>query len=187
MVKSASSILLLVTLRAVLQCLRISVSISRPESALALVCAFYQRISIPADPFHAVGRTGSGKSTLTLALLRCIYTDGEMHYAGIPTSSIDLNALRSNITIIPQVVRLDSADTRRQLTICQPELLADSLRKNLDMLGCHDETELHAALRSAGLFTLQSEAGKNRLTLDSQVTTGGRNLSIGQSQIIALA
>jgi ABC-type multidrug transport system fused ATPase/permease subunit len=52
-----------------------------------------------------VGRTGSGKSTLTLALLRCIVTDGETYYDGIPTSSLNLDTLRSKVTIIPQAVR----------------------------------------------------------------------------------
>lgn len=51
-----------------------------------------------------VGRTGSGKSTLTLAILRCIYTEGSVVYDGIPSDTINLDALRSNITIIPQVV-----------------------------------------------------------------------------------
>ncbi len=51
-----------------------------------------------------VGRTGSGKSSLTLSLLRCIYTDGNIYYDGLPTSSVNLDALRSSITIIPQMV-----------------------------------------------------------------------------------
>lgn len=51
-----------------------------------------------------VGRTGSGKSTLTLALLRCIFNDGEIYYDGLPISKINLDALRSQITVIPQVV-----------------------------------------------------------------------------------
>ena len=51
-----------------------------------------------------VGRTGSGKSSLTLELLRCIYTEGTVYYDGVPTHTINLDALRSNITIIPQVV-----------------------------------------------------------------------------------
>ena len=51
-----------------------------------------------------VGRTGSGKSSLTLSLLRCIYTDGTVLYDGLPTSGINLDLLRRNITIIPQVV-----------------------------------------------------------------------------------
>lgn len=55
-----------------------------------------------------VGRTGSGKSTLTLALLRCIPTEGTVVYDGIPTHTLNLDALRSNVTIIPQVVRLSA-------------------------------------------------------------------------------
>jgi ABC-type multidrug transport system fused ATPase/permease subunit len=53
----------------------------------------------------SVGRTGSGKSSLTLSLLRCIPTEGTVYYDGIPTSSLNLDALRSKITIIPQAVR----------------------------------------------------------------------------------
>jgi ABC-type multidrug transport system fused ATPase/permease subunit len=118
-----------------------------------------------------VGRTGSGKSTLTLALLRCIFTEGEMYYDGIPTQSLNLDALRSNITIIPQA----------------PELISGTLRKNLDMFDQHSDTELNDALRAAGLFSLQTDANENRLTLDSQIAASGGNLSIGQRQIIALA
>jgi ABC-type multidrug transport system fused ATPase/permease subunit len=55
------------------------------------------------------------------------------------------------------------------------------------MFGQHDDAELNDALRSAGLFTLQSDADENRLTLDSQIAAGGGNLSVGQRQIIALA
>lgn len=53
-----------------------------------------------------VGRTGSGKSSLTLALLRCIITEGEVYYDGLPISSVNLDSLRSHITIIPQVVSI---------------------------------------------------------------------------------
>ena len=44
------------------------------------------------------------QSSLTLALLRCILTEGTVYYDGIPTNKINLDALRSNITIIPQTV-----------------------------------------------------------------------------------
>lgn len=47
---------------------------------------------------------GLAQSSLTLALLRCIFTEGTVHYDGLPTSSLNLDALRANITIIPQVV-----------------------------------------------------------------------------------
>jgi ABC-type multidrug transport system fused ATPase/permease subunit len=46
---------------------------------------------------------------------------------------------------------------------------------------------LNAALRSAGLFELQTEGDSTRLTLDTQVQAGGSDLSHGQRQIIALA
>ncbi|KAF7352122.1 ATP-binding cassette transporter [Mycena venus] len=104
-----------------------------------------------------VGRTGSGKSSLTLALLRCIYTDGTVHYDGIPTSSINLDALRT-------------------------------LRHNLDPFDQYDDATLNSALRAAGLFSLQEEMeAEGRLVLDSTISSGGSNLSVGQRQILALA
>ncbi|KAF7306575.1 ATP-binding cassette transporter [Mycena indigotica] len=118
-----------------------------------------------------VGRTGSGKSTLTLALLRTIFTEGKVLYDGIPISSLNLDALRSNITIIPQI----------------PELLTGSLRKNLDVFDQYDDATLNSALRAAGLFALQSEMDEGRITLDSEIASGGGNLSVGQRQILALA
>ncbi|KAI0028294.1 hypothetical protein K488DRAFT_80756 [Vararia minispora EC-137] len=118
-----------------------------------------------------VGRTGSGKSSLTLSLLRCIFTEGQVYYDDIETSSVNLDVLRSNVTIIPQV----------------PELLSGTLRENLDPFKEHDDATLNAALRAAGLFSLQSEDDENRIGLDSQISSGGGNLSVGQRQILALA
>ncbi|KIY46182.1 P-loop containing nucleoside triphosphate hydrolase protein [Fistulina hepatica ATCC 64428] len=118
-----------------------------------------------------VGRTGSGKSSLTLSLLRCIYTEGEMWYDGRLTTNINLDDLRSNITIIPQV----------------PELLSGTLRQNLDPFDQYDDATLNDALRAAGLFALQSEMDEDRITLDSAISSGGSNLSVGQRQILALA
>lgn len=62
-----------------------------------------------------VGRTGSGKSSLTLSLLRCIYTDGNVLFDGISTRSMNLDALRSKITIIPQTVRFCVVSHKRLL------------------------------------------------------------------------
>ncbi|KAF8886219.1 P-loop containing nucleoside triphosphate hydrolase protein [Gymnopilus junonius] len=118
-----------------------------------------------------VGRTGSGKSSLTLALLRCIITEGLVYYDCLPTNKLNLNALRSNITIIPQM----------------PELLSGTLRRNLDLFDQHDDATLNDALRAAGLFSLQEEASEAHITLDSNIASGGSNLSIGQRQILALA
>ncbi|PBK69165.1 hypothetical protein ARMSODRAFT_1019154 [Armillaria solidipes] len=118
-----------------------------------------------------VGRTGSGKSSLTLSLLRCIYTDGNIYYDGLPTSSVNLDALRSSITIIPQM----------------PELLSGSLRQNLDPFDQYDDATLNDALKASGLFSLQDDDNEGALNLDSAISSGGSNLSVGQRQIIALA
>lgn len=149
-----------------------------------------------------------GKSTITLALLRAIKTTGKVYFDGIATDSINLDALRSNITLIPQ----------------QPELIQGTLRENLDPFGQRDDAELNAALHAAGLFDLQvdhegivvganksqAQAGSSTSTLvsmplsadtelgggsrkdakiglDTKVESGGTNFSLGQRQIIALA
>ncbi|KZS93246.1 P-loop containing nucleoside triphosphate hydrolase protein [Sistotremastrum niveocremeum HHB9708] len=118
-----------------------------------------------------VGRTGSGKSSLTLSLLRCIYTSGSVFYDGLDTSKMNLDALRSNITIIPQ----------------QPELITGTLRQNLDPFSDHDDAVLNDALHAAGLTNLQDESDEGRITLETTIASGGSNLSVGQRQILALA
>ncbi|KAI0793789.1 P-loop containing nucleoside triphosphate hydrolase protein [Fomes fomentarius] len=125
----------------------------------------------PGERVGIVGRTGSGKSSLTLALLRCILTEGKVWYDGLQTDRINLDALRTSITIIPQV----------------PELLSGTLRQNLDPFSEHDDAVLNEALRSAGLFNLQDDGDQSRITLDTQIAGGGTNLSVGQRQILALA
>lgn len=57
----------------------------------------------------------------------------------------------------------------------------------MDPFEQHDDSTLNAALRDAGLFTLQEELDEARITLDSNIATGGGNLSVGQRQILALA
>lgn len=69
----------------------------------------------------------------------------------------------------------------------QPELLAGSLRQNLDPFEQYDDATLNDALRAAGLFSLQGEIDEGRITLDSSISAGGGNLSVGQRQILALA
>lgn len=90
---------------------------------------------------------------------------------GLPTDTINLDILRSSITIIPQ----------------QPELLSGTLRENLDPFSEHEDATLNDALRAAGLFNLQDENDSSKITLDSTVSSGGGNLSVGQRQILALA
>ncbi|KAF9243741.1 P-loop containing nucleoside triphosphate hydrolase protein [Melanogaster broomeanus] len=136
-----------------------------------------------------VGRTGSGKSSLTLSLLRCIPTEGTVYFDGIPTSAVNLDALRSNVTIIPQIVRQLPLYSVALFSShhSQPELLSGTLRQNLDPFDQYDDATLNDALRSAGLSSVQDETDEDKLTLDSAIATGGSNLSVGQRQILALA
>ncbi|KAG9043312.1 hypothetical protein FS837_009752, partial [Tulasnella sp. UAMH 9824] len=84
---------------------------------------------------------------------------------------INLDSLRNNITIIPQ----------------QPDLISGTLRYNLDPFWEHDDAELNACLRSAGLFNIQRGDDEDKIDLDTEVASGGTNFSLGQRQIIALA
>lgn len=95
---------------------------------------------------------------------------GKIYYDGLDVETINLDSLRSSITIIPQ----------------QPELISGTLRHNLDPFGEHDDATLNSCLRSSGLFSLQEET-QHQITLDTHVASGGTNFSLGQRQIIALA
>lgn len=116
-----------------------------------------------------VGRTGAGKSSLTLALFRLIEPiDGTIIIDGVDTSQIGLYDLRSRLTIIPQ----------------DPVLFTGNLRLNLDPFGRHSDPELWTALELSHLkpFVASLEAGLNH-----PVSEGGDNLSVGQKQLICLA
>nr|CAD7400512.1 unnamed protein product [Timema poppensis] len=116
-----------------------------------------------------VGRTGAGKSSLTLGLFRIIEAaGGSIHIDGMDISRLGLHALRSRLTIIPQ----------------DPVLFSGTLRQNLDPFGRLSDEDVWAALEHAHLkaFVKGLPAGLNH-----QVTEGGENLSVGQRQLICLA
>ncbi|CAG2109404.1 unnamed protein product [Medioppia subpectinata] len=116
-----------------------------------------------------VGRTGAGKSSLTLALFRLIEsTNGLIKIDGIDISKLGLYDLRSRITIIPQ----------------DPVLFTGTLRINLDPFEKHSDSDIWTALELAHLkqFIDSLDAGLNH-----PVSEGGDNLSVGQKQLICLA
>ncbi|KAG0635925.1 hypothetical protein HOY80DRAFT_892204 [Tuber brumale] len=121
-----------------------------------------------------VGRTGAGKSSLALSLLRFTeISNGSIVINGLDVQKINLEALRQRITIIPQ----------------DPVLFSGTIRTNLDPFGGLDDTELQAALDGSGLAEAESGAAPNnkRIGLDTQITSGGGNLSQGQRQLLAFA
>ncbi|XP_076459189.1 multidrug resistance-associated protein 1-like [Babylonia areolata] len=116
-----------------------------------------------------VGRTGAGKSSLTLALFRIIEAaGGEISVDGVSIGTIGLHDLRSKLTIIPQ----------------DPVVFSGSLRMNLDPFDKHSDEELWTALEHAHLkaFVQAQSAG-----LQHECTEGGENLSVGQRQLLCLA
>ncbi|KZO89810.1 P-loop containing nucleoside triphosphate hydrolase protein [Calocera viscosa TUFC12733] len=118
-----------------------------------------------------VGRTGSGKSSLALSLLRLIPTTGETYFDEISTEHVNLDILRSKMAIIPQ----------------DPTLLSGTLRSNLDPVGHQDDSILYGALRAVGLIGQAGSSQAVDLSLDTVVSSSGSNFSVGQRQLIALA
>lgn len=71
----------------------------------------------PREKVSVVGRTGAGKSSLINAVFRLAVVEGDIVIDGINTSAVDLNVLRSRISIIPQEPTLFSGTLRRFINI----------------------------------------------------------------------
>ena len=83
-----------------------------------------------------VGRTGAGKSSLTLGLFRIIKAaGGSIIIDDHNIALFGLQDLRSHVTIIPQ----------------DPILLTDTLRANLDPFDKYTDNEVWKCLESANL------------------------------------
>lgn len=116
-----------------------------------------------------VGRTGSGKTSLTLSLFRIIEASGgKIFVDGIDISQIGLHSLRSKLTIIPQ----------------DPVLFSGTLRSNLDPFNIHSDDALWTALEHSHLKTFVKSLTEQ---LSYQISEGGENLSVGQRQLVCLA
>ena len=105
-----------------------------------------------------VGRTGAGKSSLTLGLFRIIEAaGGSIVIDGYNIALFGLQDLRSRITIIPQ----------------DPVLFADTLRANLDPYEAYTDHELWKSLESAHLKEFVASLDEK---LNYQIAEGGENL-----------
>lgn len=140
-----------------------------------------------------VGRTGAGKSTLSLALFRFLEARrGSVRIDGIDISKIKLHDLRSRLAIIPQ----------------DPVLFSGTIRSNLDPFEQHSDAGILDALESVHLVeapelfadsssdsssaTVTDRDSKDSTSsmfssLSSPVSEGGLNFSQGQRQLLCLA
>jgi ATP-binding cassette subfamily C (CFTR/MRP) protein 1 len=110
------------------------------------------------------GRTGAGKSSLTMALFRIIEsTEGRITIDGHDISKLGLLKLRSCLTIIPQ----------------DPVLFTGDLRFNLDPTNHHTDEEIWWALDHAHLKRHVTDLSDG---LGHEVNEGGENFSVGQRQ-----
>lgn len=115
-----------------------------------------------------VGRTGSGKSSLMLTLFRLIdVTSGAIYLDGIDVSSIGLDALRSQLAIIPQ----------------DPTLFSGTIRSNLDPWGKLQDADLWEVLSAVKMQKVIAGLGG----LQARMQEAGDNLSVGQRQLFCLA
>lgn len=100
----------------------------------------------PKEKIGVVGRTGAGKSSLTLALFRIIEpAEGNVSIDNLNTSTIGLLDLRRRLAIIPQ----DAA------------LFEGTVRDNLDPGHVHDDTELWSVLGKLSSHTIPTQHATN--------------------------
>ncbi|XP_025103128.1 LOW QUALITY PROTEIN: multidrug resistance-associated protein 1-like [Pomacea canaliculata] len=105
-----------------------------------------------------VGRTGAGKSSLTLSLFRLIEAcNGCIIIDGVNIADIGLHDLRSRITILPQ----------------DPVLFSGTLRMNLDPLSQYSDDQIWKSLETAQLKRFVEELPEK---LNHQVGEGGQKL-----------
>ncbi|KAJ2806616.1 hypothetical protein H4R20_001622 [Coemansia guatemalensis] len=131
-----------------------------------------KNLSFRVQPRHKVGivgRTGAGKSSLTLALFRIIEAaGGQILLDGEDISKYGLLDVRSKLSIIPQ----------------DPVLFAGTVRENVDPFCSYSDQDIWRALKQAHLADYIRSKDER---LEFMVAQSGENFSVGQRQLICLA
>ncbi|XP_056091702.1 ATP-binding cassette sub-family C member 9 isoform X5 [Rhinichthys klamathensis goyatoka] len=123
----------------------------------------------PGQKVGICGRTGSGKSSLSLAFFNMVDVfEGKIVIDGIDICKLPLQTLRSRLSIILQ----------------DPVLFSGSIRLNLDPECTCSDDRLWEALEIAQLKNMVKALPGG---LDAVVTEGGENFSVGQRQLFCLA
>ncbi|RLO05681.1 hypothetical protein DYB28_010329, partial [Aphanomyces astaci] len=112
-----------------------------------------------------VGRTGAGKSSLVVALMRLVELDGGViTLDDVDISTIGLHDLRDKVSIIPQ----------------DPVLFSGTIRSNLDPFDRYADDAIWTAIKRANLHQAVT-------ALDDKVDERGQNFSVGERQLICIA
>ncbi|NXL88203.1 MRP6 protein, partial [Alectura lathami] len=121
------------------------------------------------EKIGVTGRTGAGKSTLTVGLLRLVEAaEGAILVDGQDIAQLGLHDLRTKITVIPQ----------------DPVLFSGTLRMNLDPLNQYTDEDIWTALELTQLKNFVADLPDK---LEYKCTDRGENLSTGQKQLVCLA
>ncbi|KAK2853475.1 hypothetical protein Q5P01_006136 [Channa striata] len=116
-----------------------------------------------------VGRTGSGKSSLGVALFRLVEpTVGTVLIDGVDINEIGLHDLRSKLSVIPQ----------------DPVLFIGTVRYNLDPFNNYTDEELWEALDKT---YMKDSISRLEGKLQAQVLENGENFSVGERQLMCMA
>ncbi|XP_053336078.1 ATP-binding cassette sub-family C member 5 isoform X1 [Clarias gariepinus] len=124
---------------------------------------------LPEEKVGIVGRTGSGKSSLGVALFRLVeLSGGSIIIDGVNIAHIGLEALRSKLSVIPQ----------------EPVLFLGTVRSNLDPWGQYTDAQVWEALEKTHIKDMVSQLPHG---FDSEVTENGENFSVGERQLLCVA
>ncbi len=121
-----------------------------------------------------LGRTGSGKTTLTRLLFRLYDVDsGAITLDGVDVRAVSLSDLRRHVGLVTQEVQLFAATIRDNLTL---------FRNYDDQRTPIDDAQIIAAIETLGLESWFRALPNG---LDTALEEGGKGLSAGEAQLLA--
>jgi ABC-type multidrug transport system fused ATPase/permease subunit len=134
----------------------------------------------PGEIVGVLGRTGSGKTSLTRVLFRLFDPQaGRIRLDGIDTRTIALSQLRARVALVTQEVQLFDASIRDNLALFNRSTTDDQIEQALRALGLWDWVQARAARELNGRNG--KEPGQSALAHK----LGG--LSAGEGQLLAFA